>query len=134
MPATRTLIALIAAAACLGGCSSSQRTGPSPTVPAHSASTGIALDSTGEHHVITFTAPSGGWSFSADRAEEVQGLSNVYVTMRKPNPRFIYPQMLIEHRISTQTASSEPVAIFTRTLEHDEPAGRGGYSQAAQAP
>lgn len=127
--ATLRLFALAAAASFLCGCSTSQRSGPaattSPSMP------GIGLDSSGESHIIVFTAPTGGWSFSADRAEDVQGQSNVFVTMRRPNPRFVYPQMLVEHRIATQTPGSDRISVFARILEHDEPAGRGGYSLAA---
>ncbi len=129
--ATLTLIALAAGASFLSGCGTSQRSGLAD--PTALTLTGIRLDSSGDSHIIVFTAPSGGWSLSADGMAGSLGKAGVNVTLRRPNPAFLHPQMLTEHRIATEIDSSTRLSVWARILEHDEPAGHGGYSLAAES-
>jgi len=118
----RFIHALIPAAV-LAGCSS----GPAidPSTPYQGP--GLRVDSEPKVHHLVFTAPTPGWGVVIDRTTETPGAQRVFATIRRPNPQFIYPQVLVEQRVATSVPRDQPVEVFVRVLEFDARAS-GAYS------
>jgi len=95
------------------GCS----TGPRVTASDDYRGPEVRLDSSGRRHIVVLTAPNPGWSIELDRVRGRQGVDEVFVTVRRPNPEFLYTQQVVEKRISTGVRSDQPVLINARTLD-----------------
>ncbi len=115
-------------AALLVGCAS----GPSIDASTPYQGPGLRVDSQPKVHHLVFTAPSPGWGVVIDRTTETPGGERVFATIRRPNPRFIYPQVVVEQRIATSVAREHPIEVFVRELEFDAE-GSGAYSPLAPA-
>lgn len=134
----RHRIAPIAAIACtllptlLIGCVSA--------VPAPSASDApfqgppVSLTTDGVHHLAVVEAPSPGWSVSLTRELPGPGHRAAYITIKKPFPGVIYPQVIVTQRVSTRINLDQPVRVYARVLEHDaKPSSKAAYALAAQS-
>lgn len=85
-----------------------------------------------EGTVVVMTAPSPGYQIVLDRVSEAYGRKDVFVSVRKPDPRFSYPAKQVTQRVGTGVAEDTKVTVYARLLRHDE-AERSGvvYGPAA---
>ncbi len=59
---------------------------------------------------------------------------NVYVTLRKPNPAYMYPQVMTTLRVATDVPANRAIAVYLRTLEFNAPLdANDAYQKAAEA-
>ena len=91
----------------------------------------LGLDGSGQSFIVVVHSPTPGWVVTLDRVAEQYRHQAVFVTLRRPNPAFLYAQVQVEQRVGTSVASSEAVKVYARVLKHDEPAGDQPYAQAA---
>jgi len=124
---------LAAAAVMLSACASSNSGGSGHPRPATSdqayAGPSVAIDSaTGPHHLIVLTAPSPGWVFSFDQVGP--GSGDAFVTIRRPNPALLYPQVIVEQKMDSTVDSSQPLRVYARVLDFEEKAGSQAYRLA----
>ncbi len=80
----------------------------------------IRIDSLNDHHLLTMQAPHSGWMLSIDKDERVADGVRLYVTIRKPDPAFMYPQAIVEKQVLSDVQSETPIFIYARLLESDE--------------
>ncbi len=80
----------------------------------------ISLDSGGNFHVIVVQSPSPGYSVLLERVEESRGYDEAFVTIRTPNPRFSFPQVIVEQRALTNVRSTRPLRVNARLMNFEE--------------
>lgn len=92
----------------------------------------IRVDSSRDQHHIVMTAPTGGWAIARDIARQDANGFEVFVTITRPNPRFVQTQAITEQRLATGVSSREAMTVYARQVEFDEtPAGP--YARVAEA-
>ncbi|MEX0876922.1 MAG: hypothetical protein WD114_05640, partial [Phycisphaerales bacterium] len=68
-----------------------------------------------------------GWSFSIDRTSRGPETERVYLTIRKPDPAYMNPQVIVEKQLLTDVREETPVTVMARLLEANEKAPSNGY-------
>lgn len=83
-------------------------------------------------HVVVIQSPSPGWTVTLDRVEEALGRRDVMLTLREPNPAYLYPQVVVEQRVSTRVPLRIPIRVLMRVTDFE---GKGGaYARALDVP
>lgn len=109
---TRALGLALATLACaLPAC------GPSRFVPSKSE-TGwngpeIWIESTPQWNIVA-KAPTGGWSFTLDQLMEQRGRTEVFVTLKRPNPSYLVTAAQVEQRVTTPLKNNVPIWVYAR--------------------
>jgi len=86
----------------------------------------IMLDTLNEHYLLIMRAPSSGWSIEIDKDERIATGMRVFVTVRRPDPTFLYPQAIVNKRLLTEIRTDSSLEIYARLLDaHEETKGRG---------
>ena len=65
---------------------------------------------------VVVESPSPGWAVSLDDVRDGSVRSEVRITMTRPNPQFLYPQMIVTQRIATGLAAGSPVLVGVRIV------------------
>jgi hypothetical protein len=123
---------LIAAPAFVTGCSSR----PGPPIPAEGAFDRwpITIDSSGQQHLLQTQVGSPGYTFEMDSTWDAYRARHVFVTIRRPDPRFAYPQVIVDLRLLTPVDSKTPIRVFAREVEFADRENEAEYRPAAEAP
>lgn len=90
----------------------------------------IALDSTGPRHLVLIHSPSPGWTVSIDQVRPDR--RDVYITLMRPDPRYLYPQMIVEQTLDSTLPASKPARVLARVLDFgatDAPYGLAAESR-----
>lgn len=87
----------------------------------------IRVDDSESVHILVMRAPNPGWSFKVDRDERTSDGERVYVTIRRPDPSMLYPQVIVEKNLRTRVRTQTPIEIHARLLAFDE-SFSGGYA------
>ena len=77
--------------------------------------------------MLVMQAPHSGWSIGFDRDERIADGVRIFVTVRRPNPAFMYPQAIVEMNLLTQVDSDALSDVYARILDSDEQADGHGY-------
>ncbi len=86
----------------------------------------IMLDTLNEHYLLMMRAPNSGWSIEIDKDERIATGMRVFITVRRPDPAFMYPQAIVNKRLLTQIRANLPLEIYARLLDaHEDTKGRG---------
>lgn len=94
----------------------SQRIGDAPP---------IRLDTIDGRHLLVMQAPNPGWSFSIDRTEISSDGRRVFITIRRPDPAYMYPQVIVEKQLLTDVRAEVPITLMARLLDaHETTSGR----------
>lgn len=116
MPARLLVLVLAACAAVLfaGGCSHAEivEEGSVPTPP-------IWLEDAGDRHLLVMRAPHPGWGLEFDRAQRTAGPTRLLITVRRPDPALLFPQQVVDKRVTTTVRTEEAAEIFGRVLDHN---------------
>jgi hypothetical protein len=80
----------------------------------------LSIESTPPRHTIILTAPSAGWSLSLDRATRGFDRTDVFITIRRPDPAYMHAQVVSTHRLDSSVDSSTPIRLLARILEAQE--------------
>lgn len=95
----------------------------------------VRIESVGRHHVVVVESPTPGWEVTLTRVLPGPGHRAAYVTLRRPFPGVIYPQVIVTQRLSTGVPVKEPVRVFARIIDHAESAStQAPFAPAAEAP
>jgi hypothetical protein len=92
----------------------------------------MALDTSAAQHMVVLQAPTPGWVATLDRVAEQYRHQAVFVTLRRPNPGFLYPQVIVEQRVATTVPSASPVKVYARVLAPEKKDSSAPYVLAAQ--
>ncbi len=87
----------------------------------------VWLDTLEEQHMLVMQAPQPGWSYRLDRDDRDREGWIVYITIRKPDPAFMYPQRIVDKRLLTEVESDQPIRVMARLLDHKENGTRDQY-------
>jgi hypothetical protein len=88
----------------------------------------MVLDSSGETYVIIVNSPAPGWVPTLDRVADQYKFKAIFITLRKPNPSFYYPEGDVQQRVGSAVLSSEAVEVYARILAFDQPAEDEPYT------
>lgn len=88
----------------------------------------VWLDTLEEQHMLVMQAPHPGWSYRLDRDDRDRDGWIVYITIRKPDPAFMYPQRIVDKRLLTEVESDQPIRVMARLLDHKENGTRDQYA------
>lgn len=86
--------------------------------PAVSLSRSAQSGSITPRHVVVVDLPSPGWTPTLDQTRPAFRASEVYITLREPNPAFVFPQVITPVRVATPIDANEPIHVFLRTLPY----------------
>lgn len=79
-------------------------------------------------HLLVMQAPSPGWSVRLDRTERTEQGKRVYITIRKPDPAYLYTQQIVLMRTLTSVSTDSNIEIAGRLLDFDESTKNKGYA------
>lgn len=88
----------------------------------------IRIDDSQDVHILVMQAPHAGWSFSIEKDEPTPKGKRVYITMWKPDPTMIYPQMIVEKSLRTDVRADTPIEIYGRMINFKESTRDRGYA------
>jgi hypothetical protein len=88
----------------------------------------MVLNSSGEFYVIFVNSPAPGWTPTLDRVADQYKFKAIFITLRKPNPSFYYPEGEVTQRIGSAVLCSEAVEVYARVLAFDQPAEDEPYT------
>ena len=94
----------------------------------------LTLDSTGKFHTVVIQSPSPGWVVTLDHVNEAHRHEDVFVTLRKPDPRFLYSSQVVEQRLLLPLVSTSAVRVCARVLDYDAPAEGPEYRTVFETP
>lgn len=113
-------LALVAALGLLaGGCASPPPAPSTPEVGLVYSGPALSLDSTGRLHIVRAEAPSPGWSMNVDYVVDSPGGFDAFISLRSPNPAFVYPQVMVTQHLSTGVESDKRIRLFARVVPFD---------------
>jgi hypothetical protein len=92
----------------------------------------VSLDSTRGSYVVVVQSPTPGWEPTLDRVADQYKHKAVFITLRRPNPAFFYPQVIVQQQVGTSVAPSEHVKVYVRILNFDERGNDQPYTLAAE--
>jgi hypothetical protein len=87
----------------------------------------LTLDASGANYVVMLEAPSAGYGLTVDRVLERAGGSDIFATVRTPDPKYVHAQMIVTLRAAVPLATSSPARLCVRVLGADEEGERDGY-------
>ncbi len=97
------------------GCASSPPAPGASTSPYEGPSLSLVTDESGV--VVVAQAPTPGWTLRLDQIREGFDSRDVYVTIIRPDPTLVYPQMIVEQRLATTVRADEHANILARVID-----------------
>ena len=85
----------------------------------------IETTTNGEYNAVTVRAPTPGWVVTLDGDRPRLDYHEAFVTLREPNPAFVYPQVIAEHRLLTAIPADRDIRVYARRVGFNEDGG--GY-------
>ena len=79
-------------------------------------------------HMLVLQAPNPGWEFAIDRDDRVRDGWELYITIREPNPAYMYPQRIVEKRLLSDVEADQNLRVMARLLQHDEKGEKDDYA------
>ena len=122
---------LLAVSLCtMGGCNRIARRwkGVDMNVPVDNVPP-IMVDAIDGKYLLIMQAPNSGWSIQAERDERTAEGFRLFITVRRPDPAFMYPQAIVEKRLLSEVDSSKPIEIYARVLDANEKSAGKGYGK-----
>lgn len=97
-----------------GGCSS----GPTIVDEAFDGP-GVSIGRGRDFWVVTVDAPTPGHDLDLDMTRERLGREQVFVTLREPDPAFMYAQVIAPMSVQTPVRGEDTVEVFARVVGHN---------------
>lgn len=94
----------------------------------------LTLDSSGKYYTVVVQSPSPGWVVTLDHVNEAHRHEDVFVTLRKPDPRFLYSSQVVEQRLLLPLVSTSALRVCARVLDYDAPAEGPEYHTVFETP
>lgn len=88
----------------------------------------VRLETLGENHMLVMQAPNPGWSYRLDRDDRDSEGWIAYVTIRRPDPAYLYTQQIVDKRLLTQIEANQPIRVMARLLDHNETGNSDQYA------
>lgn len=121
--------ALAAALATLTGCGGRVTTSTEPFQgPA------MRMTEVGGLKVVEVQSPSPGWRVAFNRSRPALNTREVMVTLHRPDPQFVYPQVIVDQNIVTDVPAGTPTTLFARILPHNDRRRSGVFNLVTPEP
>tara|TARA_R110002073_G_scaffold299270_2_gene466257 strand:+ start:65932 stop:66384 length:453 start_codon:yes stop_codon:yes gene_type:complete len=78
-------------------------------------------------HMLMMQAPNPGWAFTIDKDEQLKDQVRLYITIRRPDPAFAYPQVIVEKSLLTDIHDRHTMEVYARVLDANEKSDNRGY-------
>lgn len=86
----------------------------------------VMLEILNDQHLLIMQAPNSGWSILINRDELIAGGTRLFITVRRPDPAFMYPQAIVEKRLLTDIHADIDLEVYVRLLgAHESTKGKG---------
>jgi hypothetical protein len=124
----RPLLPRLLSLSCLAAASVSLLQGCASPMPDPEIASGrylgppLTVERFGTGTAVLMKAPQPGWEIRFDRSMEFLGGEELFLTVRRPNPRANYASREVDLRTTTTALAKTPVLIYARVLTWDEPA------------
>ena len=92
----------------------------------------LTIQSKPPQHVAIIQAPTPGWTFSFDASRPQFGYTDVFLTITRPNPAFVYTQNVVSQEAGTEIDITRRIVVYARVLPHDVVPDSQAYSRAAE--
>lgn len=113
------------------GCGSTQ--GPPPPSDAAFQGPPVSIEQANAEHIVVVQAPSAGWTIERDATQEQQKRWDVYITLREPDPRFMYTQAVVSLRVATDVRAAEAIRVLARVVPFADTSNESPHHPAASA-
>ncbi len=100
----------------LPGCGSS---GPAIATGAYEGPPIEVVTRDGVYH-LKVESPSPGWDVTFDRSVQKADERRLFVSLRRPNPAFVYAPVIVEQLVRTDVLAPEDVSAYARVLEYEQ--------------
>jgi hypothetical protein len=87
----------------------------------------ILIDELDGKRMLVMQAPNSGWSITLDKDERIATGIRVFITVRRPDPAFMYPQAIVDKRVLTEIHADTEIELYARVLGFDEKTKGRGY-------
>jgi len=87
----------------------------------------IKVETFENKYLLVMFAPNSGWSIDIDKDERIETGMRLFVTVRRPDPAFMYPQAMVWKRRLSNVHADTNLEIYARVLDADEKAKGHGY-------
>lgn len=88
----------------------------------------VKVDELDGRHLLVMQAPNPGWTIDLDRDERVKDTWIIYITFKRPNPAFMYPQHIVDKRLLTDIETAQPIELMARLLDYDQTGKNDKYA------
>jgi len=85
------------------------------------------IDELDGKRMLVMRAPNSGWSITLDKDERIAAGMRVFITVRRPDPAFMYPQAIVDKRVLTEIHADTEIELYARVLGFDEKTKGRGY-------
>lgn len=119
------LLTIMAATGCYS------RPGPPEPLPDTFQGCEVSVDTSGREYVIVAKVGSPGYALEMDSTWEAYRGKHVFITVRRPDERFTYAQVVTELRLLTQVETRESIDVFARWAGRNEKDVEDEYHPAA---
>ena len=94
----------------------------------------LSIDQSGRAAVVFMEAPTPAWGLTLHRTSQARDHWQAFVTVRRPDPSYMYAQMIVRQNLLTTVESRQPLRVYARILDFADQATDGEYREAARAP
>jgi len=85
--------------------------------------------------LVVMEAPNAGWRLEFDRSEKAAGgTRRALLSVRRPDPAYFYPEVIVEERVITDLDAGMRVEVFARVIDHDAKDPSVPYDRVVLAP
>ncbi len=113
------------------GCGSTQ--GPPPPSDAAFLGPPVSIEQANAKHVVLVRTPSAGWTIERDATQEQQKRWDAYITIREPDPRFMYTQQIVDLRVTTDVRAAEAIRVLARVIPFGDTSNESPHHPAASS-
>lgn len=78
-------------------------------------------------HVVLFRAPTPGWTIEYDRTVRTDTDVRVLVTIRRPDPTVLMPQVIVPKNLATPVRADQAIEVYGRVLDFDSKGSETPY-------
>jgi len=68
-------------------------------------------------HLLVVDAPNPGWLVTVDRTERRLDDTQIFVSLRRPDPGMVYAQVMVEQKVLTTVPETRDIVVYARTLD-----------------
>ncbi len=85
--------------------------------------------------LVVMQAPHAGWRLDFVRSEKAPGgIKQILLNVRRPDPAFFYPQVVVEQRVITDVDAGTDVEVFARIIDYDAKEPSTPFDRVVLAP